>query len=221
MQSSLQTMTQSNLNTKINSTGFYILKYLLLFFIVGNIVGNIWVGIYNKIKVEEAKRLYPDDRWTGDAYHGRAAEIWEKLCIVYLVLTSILCLMGIIGAIFENYCVLQIYGIISFASAIYGAGGGYIKGSVCSYLLPFIVGILSISLSHQIKIRSCLRCDKKVKTRTTSITRSASLLLKKNSIYESSNYRPLPKHQDNNSISNTSTTSSTIKFNGVSMCTYV
>ena len=214
-------MTQSNLNKKMNSTGFYILKYLLLFFIVSNIVGSIWVGIYNKIKVEEAKRLYPDDRWTGDGYYGRTAEIWEKLCITYLVLTNILCLMGIIGAIFENYCVLQIYGIISFASAIYGAGGGYIKGSVCSYLLPFIVGILSISLSHQIKIRSCLRRDKKVKTRTTSITRPASLLLKKNSIYESSNYRPLPKHQDNNSISNTSTTSSTIKFNGVSMCTYV
>jgi hypothetical protein len=154
---------------------FIIVKYLLLFLIVLNILSTIWVGIYNKNSVDEAEMLYPDDRHTGDKGEGSKAQLWEKLCITFLVFQNIANVMGIFGTLQENYCISIIYSIIMFGSSLYGSAAEYMRGSVCSYLMPFIVAVVALIFAHQIRMENYEPANTDDKTVTTPIYKAPPL----------------------------------------------
>jgi len=154
---------------------FTVVKYLLLFLIVLNILSTIWVGIYNKKAVDEAENEFPDDRHTGDKREGSKAQVWEKWCITFLVFQNVANVMGIFGAIQENYCISIIYSIIMFGSALYGSAAEYMRGSVCSYLMPFIVGVVAVIFAHQIRMENYEPANTDEKTVTTPIYKAPPL----------------------------------------------
>jgi hypothetical protein len=154
---------------------FTVVKYLLLFLIVLNILTTIWVGIYNKKAVDEAEWRFPDDRHTGDKGEGSKAQVWEKWCITFLVFQNVANVMGIFGAIQENYCISIIYSIIMFGSALYGSGAEYMRGSVCSYLMPFIVAVVAVIFAHQIRMENYEPANTDEKTVTTPIYKAPPL----------------------------------------------
>ena len=147
-------MGEFTTNSRPLTRSFLITKYLLLFLIVINILSSIWVGIYNRQEVDRMKIKYPDDRWTHDQGRGHSAQLWERLCITFLVFENIFNLIGLIGTLQENYCLALLYGVLMFLCALYGSGAKFVRGSVCSYLMPLIVGIIASLFAHQIRMEN-------------------------------------------------------------------
>ena len=147
-------MGEFTTSTRASNTSFVVTKYILLLFIVLNMFSSIWVGIYNKNKVDQMKIKYPDDPYTGDKGRGHAAELWEKLCITFLVFENIFNLMGLVAALQEHYCLSIGYSVSMFICSLYGSAGKYIRGSVCSYLMPLLVAVVASFFAHQIRTQN-------------------------------------------------------------------
>ncbi|XP_054165861.1 uncharacterized protein LOC128963384 [Oppia nitens] len=160
-------MGQYTSDTKTSNRTFNVTKYVLILFIVLNIGSSIWVGIYNKMRVDHMRREFPDDRWTGDYGKGHSAQLWEKLCITFLVFENIFNVMGIVGTLQENYCLSIMFSGVMFLSALYGSAGKFIRGSVCSYLMPLLVGIIAAVYAHQIRMQNYRLNNRLTSTRTT------------------------------------------------------
>ncbi len=142
-------------NTRINSNQNYVfksIKWILILFAVLNILGSIWVGIYLENAVERAAYELPDaDGGFSQGDRRTSAKIWKGFIIAILVITDILNLVGIFGVYREYYIFTMIYGVFLMSYAIFCAGIDYTRGSVSSYLLPFLVAILAFVFAHKIR----------------------------------------------------------------------
>lgn len=142
-------------NMGINSNQNYVfksIKWILILFAVLNLLSSIWVGIYLEKAVDSAIDEIPDaDGGFSQGDKRTSAKIWKGFIIAILVITDILNLIGIFVVYREHYIFTMIYGVFLMSYAIFCAGVYYTRGSVSSYLLPFLVGILAFVFAHKIR----------------------------------------------------------------------
>ena len=191
-------MGQFTTSSRPSNHSFVITKYLLLLLIIMNILSTIWVGIYNKNAVDRMKAKYPDDHWTGDEGRGHSAELWERLCITFLVFENIFNVMGLLSTLQENYCLSIIYSVLMFVSALYGSAAKFVRGSVCSFLMPLVVAVVASVFAHMI------RMDNYEPTPSAERKRQMTAVITEEPIYTPPSKRPKPvsKQLSNPLISN-------------------
>lgn len=146
----------TNSGTTYRSTGFIIIKWSVVVLTILNILSSIWVGIYMNNKVEKVKRradgIHLDIYRSVDPDIKKNAEVWKGVIISVLVITDMICLMGIFGALKEHYCLSMVFGVLMLTYAIFAAGVDYLRGSISSWLVSFLTGITACIFGHKIRV---------------------------------------------------------------------
>lgn len=138
------------------SVPFNIIKVSVVLLSVLNILSSIWVGIYLTAKVNQIKWEADNNRLDPfggiDEYSKKMAEVWKGIIIAVLVVTDIISVLGIFGAVTNNYFVSMVYCILMFSYAVFAAAVDYIRGSVSSWLVPFITANMVSVFVHKIRV---------------------------------------------------------------------
>jgi hypothetical protein len=140
-------------NDSYRSLSFTLIKWILVSFALFNILSSIWVGIYLEKAVNQAAEEIADadgNYTNGD--RSKSAKIWKGFIIAILVIIDLVNLMGIFGALKEHYFLVMVYGVLLMTYAIFAAGVDYTRGSISSWLIPFMAAILAFVFAHKIRV---------------------------------------------------------------------
>ena len=147
---------QQDPQTTYRSTTFKVVKWCVVALVVLNVLSSIWVGIFMTNKISSLKSMsekrFIDPGRHIDRDYLRRAEVWRGVIITVLVLTDIASIVGIFGAIRENYCLTMVFGVLMLTYAIFSAASDFTRGSISAWLVSFTAGIMSCMFGHKIRV---------------------------------------------------------------------
>ncbi len=143
----------SSRNDSYRSLSFTLIKWILVSFALLNILSSIWVGIYLEKAVDQAIDEIADaDGHYSQGDRSKSAKIWKGFIIAILVIIDLVNLIGLFGAFKEHYFLVMVYGVLLMTYAIFAAGVDYTRGSISSWLIPFLAAILAFVFAHKIRV---------------------------------------------------------------------
>ena len=97
--------------------------------------------------MKRAQEELGDDWYNNEIHQGHYAKYWFIGCLVIMVFGDLVSLFGIYGAYKEDSQIVTLFSIIMFFLAVYGAWDKYSKGSITSFVVPYITGCAGILYS--------------------------------------------------------------------------
>lgn len=134
-----------------------IAQYLLMILIGINIISSFGVIAFDYFQVKEAEKTFEDDFYTQELHEGHYAKYWFVSCVIIMVLADCICCVGLFAVYKENNHLTLIFSAMMFVLAVYGAWDKYMRGSVASFALPLLtglVGLLYTTLSYDYQDQS-------------------------------------------------------------------
>lgn len=135
------------------SSSFTLVKWILVVFSILNILSSVWVGIAMEKAVDQVLNKTPDvDPNFQEGDSSEDAKIWKGFIIAILVITDLVNIIGLLGAIKEHYILTIVYGVILMTYAVFAAYVDYTRGSYSSWLVSFGVALLAFVYAHLIRV---------------------------------------------------------------------
>jgi len=105
------------------------------------------------VAVERAVDEIPDvDGNFSQEDRKKKTKIWKGFIIAILVIIDLVNLLGLFGAFKEHYYLTMVYGVLLMGYAIFCAGVDYTRGSISSWMVPFLVAVLAFVFAHKIRV---------------------------------------------------------------------